>query len=120
MCLQDQRMVQGGTFEQQTSTPAAGSFKLPDMSRALWFSVIDDNGGSVQVYYRKAGDVAFQIPRDTRMTAGSAVSPYYSRDQCGSLFYGPLTIAADGVAVYTITWFNMDAETYGLITHQRG
>lgn len=112
MCIQDQRMAAGGTFQQRVDTaPGAVQVTLPDMSRSLWFGVFTDAGVAVQVFLKSSAGLQFALPRNAEYVGLAGAQGYYSRNQCGSMFLGPLVYLGVLATNYVITWFEMDAET---------
>lgn len=115
MCLQDQRIAAGGTFDATAVTPGLGNQSLPDMSNMLWFSVSDTTGGAVVVFYKTTVGATNFLPRHSEYIGPLGAPIYYLREQCGSLFLGPLLFAADGIKTYIIQTMRMDSETVNAI-----
>ena len=119
MCLQDLRIAAGGTPNVRVDTvPAAGNVTLPDLTDALWVGVFDGAGAAVQVFFPSRQGTLIRLPRNAEMVGLAGATGYYTRDHCGPMFGSSLVYVADGVSSYTITWLEMDAETFNAIQPQ--
>lgn len=109
-------MAAVGSINQRPISGAAGALAVGDVSRALWFVVSDATGVPVAVFFSSTLAVSTTLPVDTTMGPQTAGQGYHTRQQCGSLFLSRLFITGDGIQTYTVTSFDMNDETYGLIT----
>lgn len=114
MCMQDQQMAQRATLKRAVINSAVGENALPDVSRALWFTLTDGFQAAILVHRGAGVGNADYLPRDTRFTTFAGQYATYSREQCGSAFMEPLYYGSAGGSVY-LTYLEMDIGTYSAI-----